>query len=189
MKAELIIKTIEQYTAENGDIKLILTAPQAQRGAISALMDKYRKDKEKDTERLYGAEIAPYNPKRSYEANSYFWVLCDKVAKALKSTKEEIYRKAIREVGQFEIVPIKDLAVDTYIKRWSKNGLGWFAETQEGSKITGYTRVVTYFGSSSYNRSEMTRIIEYLIDECRELGIETITPEEKAKMLAHIKEE
>lgn len=190
MKAEqIIVKTIERYTTEDGDIKLILTLPKAQGGATAALMANYRKDKEKDAERLYGALISPYNPQRSQDANAYMWVLCDKIAKAIRSTKEDVYRKAIREVGQFETVPIKDEAVDTYINRWSKNGLGWFAEKQEGSKIPGYSRVVTYFGSSCYNRAEMVRLIDNIADECRELGIETITPEEKARMIAHIKEE
>jgi hypothetical protein len=47
-------------------------------------------------------EIKEYHEKRSLDANAYCFVLCQKIANVIRSTKEEVYRKAIKEVGTFE---------------------------------------------------------------------------------------
>ena len=122
--------------------------------------------------------VKEYRPKRSLDANAKFWTLCGQVAKHLKSTKEEIYKRTIRDFGVSEIVPIRNDAVATYIKRWDTNGLGWFCETIGASKLQGYTNVITYFGSSSYDSKEMWQITEAICDDCREAGIPTESPAE-----------
>jgi HD superfamily phosphohydrolase len=40
-----------------------------------------------------------------------------------------------------------------------------------------------YYGSSSYNSHQMTRLLNNIIYECQALGIETKTPDEIANML------
>lgn len=126
--------------------------------------------------------IKEHRPKRSLDANAYFWTLCDKVAEKLNTTKEEVYKEKIRECGAFEIVPIRADVVDSYIHRWSKNGLGWFAEPLGDSKLKGYTNVITYFGSSTYDSKEMSRITESLCEDCKDLGIQTESPDELQRM-------
>ena len=126
--------------------------------------------------------VKEYRPHRSKDANAYFWTLCDKVAEAIKSTKEDIYKEKISECGVFEIVPIRNDAVESYINRWRKNGLGWFAEPLGDSKLKGYTNVITYFGSSTYDSKEMSRITESLVEDCKELGISTVAPDELQRM-------
>ena len=126
--------------------------------------------------------VKEYRPKRSRDANAYFWTLCDKVAEKLNITKEEVYKEKIKECGVFEIVPLKNEAVDRYTAMWGKNGLGWFCESMGASKIQGYTNVITYFGSSTYNSKEMSRITDSLMEDCKELGIQTVSPVELQKM-------
>lgn len=128
------------------------------------------------------AEIKQYRNKRSLDANSYLWVLCHKIAEVIRATKEEVYKKAIREVGQFEIVPIKDEAVNRWIEVWDSKGLGWFAEVMEDSKLAGYKKVISYYGSSVYDSKEMSILIDYIVDECKGLNIETMTPAELAAL-------
>ena len=36
-----------------------------------------------------------------------------------------------------------------------------------------FTNVITYYGSSVYNTAEMTKLIELIIQECKQLDIET----------------
>ena len=81
-------------------------------------------------------------------------------------------------MGQFEILPIRDDAVETWIRRWGDKGLGWFAEVMEESKLPGYTKVISYFGSSCYNTREMAVLIDELVATAQELGIETLPPDE-----------
>ena len=47
----------------------------------------------------------------------------------------------------------------------------------------GFTNVITYYGSSSYNTAEMTKLIDLIVQECKQLGIETKTPEELRSLL------
>jgi len=65
---------------------------------------------------------------------------------------------------------------------WQKNGLGWFCE----KAIDEYGQVVllAYNGSSSYNTKQMTRLIDSVIQDCKEQQIETMTPEELKSLLA-----
>lgn len=122
--------------------------------------------------------------KRSLDANAYLWVLCDKIAKELKSTKEEVYIEFIRRVGVFEVVPVKSDTVDKFIEHWENIGKGWFCEIVGKSKLEGYTNISTYYGSSVYDITEMFRLTEEVISEAKGLGIETMTPDEVQNMLS-----
>ena len=117
-------------------------------------------------------EVKEYKEKRSLDANAYAWVLLGKLQDKLHIPKEEIYRDAIKNIGSYEVIPIKNEAVNKFRQAWSKKGLGWITETTK-SKLDGYTNVLAYYGSSIYDTKEMTRFIEQIIQECEQLDIET----------------
>ena len=123
-------------------------------------------------------KVDEYHPKRSLDANSLLWILCSKIAEKIGGTKEEVYRKSIHEVGQFEITPIKHEAVKRWREAWESNGVGWISEAHSQSKIEGYTNMINYFGSSTYDSREMTILIDNIVQECKSLGIDTMPPEE-----------
>lgn len=124
----------------------------------------------------------PHKEKRGNDANSYMWVLCDKIAQKINSTKEEVYRDAIRNVGVFEIVPIRKDAVERFIDNWKHNGVGWVCESLGESKLEGYEKIVTYYGSSTYNTKEMARLVDYIVEEAKGQGIEVLPPNELQSM-------
>lgn len=117
-------------------------------------------------------EVKEYKEKRSLDANAYAWVLLGKLQDKLHIPKEEIYRDAIKNIGSYEVIPIKNEAVEKFRQAWGKKGLGWITETTK-SKLDGYTNVLAYYGSSIYDKKEMTRFIEQIIQECEQLDIET----------------
>lgn len=123
--------------------------------------------------------------KRSLDANSYCWALCDLIAQKLHTTKVEIYQKAIKEVGVFDTIPVRDDAVERWIANWDKNGLGWVCELIGKSKWKGYTNIQIYFGSSTYGTKEMARLIDNLVFWAQELGI----PTESKERIEKLKEE
>ena len=47
-------------------------------------------------------EIKKWRDKRSLSANALLWAVCEELAQAMKITKLEVYRKAIREVGVYQ---------------------------------------------------------------------------------------
>lgn len=122
-------------------------------------------------------EIKEHRQKRSLDANGYLWVLISKIQDVIGIPKEDIYRDMIKGVGVYEVVPIKNEAVNKFCEAWQKNGLGWITETTK-SKLDGYTNVLAYYGSSEYDTKEMSRLIDGIVQECRELDIETKSDEE-----------
>ena len=127
-------------------------------------------------------EVKEYKEKRSLDSNAYCWALLGKLQDKLHIPKEDIYRALIREIGSYVIVPIKNEAVGKFRHAWSKNGLGWITETMK-SKLKGFTNVVAYYGSSEYNSSEMSKLIDLVIQECQQQGIETKSQKEIESML------
>ena len=113
------------------------------------------------------------------------WSLCTDIGKALTPPipKEEVYRKAIRDVGEYEPLPIREDAVETFQRRWASHGTGWFAEVVDNSKLKGYKLVFAYYGSSTYDTSAMSRLIDYLVQDARNMGLPLPATKEQEEML------
>lgn len=125
-------------------------------------------------------DIKKYRHKRSLDANSYFWVLVDKLAEVTGQEKTRIYRNAIREIGGVsETVCIKTEAVNKLCEGWNKNGLGWQTDIMP-SKLKGCSNVVLYYGSSTYDTKQMSMLIDSIVQDCKSVGVETMTPDELA---------
>lgn len=134
-------------------------------------------------DKSYKLVLSEIRQKRSLNANAYAWVLMDKLAEKTRVPKTEIYKSYIKEIGgNSEIVCVMNEALDDLKRGWEHNGLGWLTDTLP-SKIPGCTNVVLYFGSSIYDTKQMSRLIDMIIQDCRENDIEYLTPDELAKML------
>ena len=133
--------------------------------------------------KVYEADLKEHRKKRSLDANAYCFVLISKIAEKTGVSIEEIYRKAVREIGgNNTVVCVKDEAVDALRSGWKLKGLGWQTETM-GSKLDGCTNVVLYYGSSTYDTKTMSRLIDYVVQDAKALGIETLTPRELAALV------
>lgn len=111
--------------------------------------------------------------KRSTNANAYAWELIDNIAEKTGIRKVEIYREAIKNIGGVsEIVCVPNRAVETFVKVWNDKGIGWMAETMD-SKLKGCTNVLITYGSSVYDTAQMSRLIDLLVQDAKELGIPT----------------
>ena len=118
--------------------------------------------------------------KKSLNINNYMWQLCDKIAQKTKTTKEDVYRQAIREKGVWFDGKYDAKDVDDICKTWESNGVGWFAEPILIGSEEAEIRL--YKGSSVYNGSEMNRIVDFIVEEAKEQGIQTMTPNEILKL-------
>ena len=122
-------------------------------------------------------EITEYHEKRSLSANAYAWVLINKIADVLRKSKEEVYLQMLKDYGQSEFVSVRsDINVKGYFKYFEEYGTGHV----QGREFTHYK---IYKGSSEYNSKEMAILIDGIIQEAQNLGIETITPAEKEKLI------
>lgn len=146
-----------------GQVEITFTAPKSVLRAFEELTDK-----------PLSVTVKDFRQKRSLSQNAYLWVLLDKLAAKLERSKEDIYKVYVRDYGVFEFLPIRNDAVERFVSNWSKNGLGWFTEDLGESKLNGYTKLIAYYGSSTYNSKEMTRLIVAVIQDCEEQGIQTM---------------
>ena len=126
---------------------------------------------------LYDVDIRKHREKRSLDANAYYWKLCGELAEAVNEEPERIYRRHIRDVGNYEVLCIQERALDTFRRTWTSGHLGRFVETR-ASKLPGCVTVLAYYGSSDFDKSQMSRLIDNCIQDCKALGIETLSDRE-----------
>lgn len=145
-------------------------------------------DDKRDTEKL-SICIDDYSESRTGRANRYMWQLCGKLADAMTTkrdiyTKDDIYRKAIREVGiykDFEDMTPAD--AKTLRAAWEMLGTGWITEQLDYMPDGEGVIIRCYYGSSKYTVRQMSRLIDYIVQDCVALGIETKDPAEVASLL------
>ena len=147
----------------DGQIEITFTTSKSVLRAIDGLPDK-----------PLAVTVKEFRQKRTLSQNAYLWVLLDKLAEKVNRSKEDIYKIYIKDFGVFEYLPIKNEAVERFISCWSKNGIGWFTEDLGESKLDGYTKLIAYYGSSTYNSKEMARLIDAVIQDCEEQDIQTM---------------
>lgn len=129
----------------------------------------------------YVAQIQQKRDKRSLNANAYAWTLMDKMAEVLRTDKDSVYLTMLERYGRCTYIAVIPEAAERVKETWrTARELG---EVTVNGKAG--IQLQCYYGSSTYNTKEMSRLIDGIVSECKDLGIETMTPEE----LARIKEE
>ncbi|MBO7240201.1 MAG: hypothetical protein J6V23_06940 [Bacteroidaceae bacterium] len=142
-----------------------------------------------EDDKEYEVVIDKLKKKRSNDANAYYWQLIGQLSAKINVPTREIYRTHIKDVGDnFEIVPIREIAVEAWINAWESRGLGWCCECLGESKMRDYMNVICFYGSSTYDTRQMSRLIELCVADCKEQGIETMTPQELASLMQGYKE-
>ena len=132
----------------------------------------------KDTECDFS--VKKHREKRSKNANAYCWQLIGQIAESMNMTAEQVYRDAIKRVGVFQDVELTERAAETMQHVWREHGIGWISEKVDDTADGVLIRF--YYGSSVYNTKQMSRLIDDIVADAKELGIETKTPEELARM-------
>ena len=131
-------------------------------------------------EKLLDVEIKVHREKRSLNANAYLWVLLSKLAEALNTNKDELYLLMLERYGIFTHIIVKPEAVDKVMQTWrTVRNLGGI---HIGGKIG--VQLQCYFGSSTYNTKEMATLIDGIVGECKEMGIEALPSDEIEAMKA-----
>jgi hypothetical protein len=183
-----------KYIDVNGEYSCIRILPN---GNTELVLEIPRKDKKSlldGVDAIMAAGLpplwitaSPIKKKRSLNANDYLWVLCGKLAEKMQNggvsvTKEGIYRHHIRRVGKYTTLAVKENAVKSFMEAWERNGVGWFCNVADTHK-DGWKKVFVYFGSSTYSTKEMSILIDSVIQECQNQGIETMPKEELDSLL------
>jgi hypothetical protein len=150
---------------------LIIRPEREDLGLAMALVRKHK-------DKLYNLEVKEHRKKRSLDANAYAWVLIHKLAEAMKISPVEVYREAIRNMGNnFTPMCVREQDAEALKKNWSSHGLGWLCEDLGQSQVPGCVNLACYHGSSCYTSSQMAVLIDNLVQDCKALDIETLPPD------------
>jgi len=119
--------------------------------------------------------------KRSKDANAYFWSLLKQLSEKLNTPQMVLYRHYIREVGESEILSMPVKAVAPFERAWTKDHKGRFCEVLESNDRLAFMQV--FYGSSDFDSKTMGILIDLLVADCKEQGIDTDTPAERERLL------
>lgn len=121
-----------------------------------------------DKSTIYDLKIDKHRNKRSLDANNYAWHLINEIANALRMSKEEVYLRMLKDYGQREYVSM--------LANVNPNRISKYYEEQGTFKHNNNTfkSYMLYIGTSQYDSKEMSIFIDGLVQEARNLGIETL---------------
>lgn len=141
---------------------------------ISLLLDTKDKDtinKLKNENKL-NIELKKYRKKRSKNSNNYAWELITEIANVLRTSKEEVYITMLKRYGQIQMISVLEgIDVSKFIKYYEEAG----TSILNGKKFKHYK---VYTGSSEMDTRQMSILIDGIVSEAKELGIETMPPAE-----------
>ena len=140
------------------------------------------------TDKDVDIDIRKASKRRSKTANDFCWAMCTDIAKAIRSTKEEVYRKALwdtrDQIQAYDTLQIRADAVDFFRKGWSHHGIGWFTEVIDYSTSPGYKTVFAFHGSSTFSTSQMHILLESLKQDMVNMNLPIlVSKEEEERMM------
>ena len=170
-----------------GTIKDINIDYETRKAKISLLLDTKEIElvEQLKNENKLNIELKKYRQKRGLNANNYFWKLLQEICELAEIDTIEEYKRRVKELGIFRRFKIEKDNVKTFKKMWNAQGIAWFCEIFDTEIINNaeFKIINAYYGSSSFNSKQMSRLIDGLVQDCKTYGIETKTPEEIKSLL------
>lgn len=127
-----------------------------------------------------------HREKRSLNANSYFYVLCGKIADVLGTSKAEVHNEMLARYGQEKrdadgnlVCTLAPASVD-----YSKEETRHYKPTGQREERNGfiYYWYIEMKPSHEYNSQEFAKLLDGVISECKELDIEVLSDDEIKRM-------
>ena len=128
----------------------------------------------------YDCEITLHREKRSKNANDYSWVLQDKIAKALNRRIDDIHNEMVLQYGVLETYSVLKEACESAIRLFDYYKI--LGESEVNGKV--FVHIRAGLGTHTYNTAEMSKFIDGVVQEAKDLDIETKTPSEIAELKA-----
>lgn len=149
-------------------------------GKAMALVRKHK-------DRLYDMDVKEHRKKRSLDANAMLWSLINQMSVVLRIPPDEIYQGYIPDVGDnFTWHPEKPETVKQFSDGWCRGHIGRMVDDVGPCRLPdlrGYRLLKCYYGSSEYDVPTFSRLLDLVIQDCKNIGIETISERERSLLL------
>lgn len=120
-----------------------------------------------------------YRKKRSLDANALLWKCLGDIAQALRIDKWQVYLMMLKRYGKFTHIVVKENAVEAVKKQWRECEIVGEI-TVNGQKAV---QMLCYFGSSTLDTKEFSVLLDGVISEMKEMGLETPVSEDMKRAL------
>lgn len=142
-----------------------------------------------DKKQIWDIEPHKEKAKRSLNANAYFHVLVQKLAQAQTPpiSLARCKNMMIADYGQPEYIDGQQAIIKSNVPHEKMQEIEYLHTalvkvSEENNTPVYFYRI--YRGSHTYNTEEMQKLIAGTVQECENVGIETATPNEIARMIA-----
>lgn len=140
-----------------------------------------------EAQNLMGKELrlkaVQWRERRSLDANAYYHVLLSQLAAKLDTTHDELHEQYIRRCAfpdrlsdgsAITVTLASFVPIETMGGYWMR-----IRESKDG-KFIAYMKLK---GSSDMDSAEMSKLIDEVVEDCKENGIDTATPDEQERMI------
>lgn len=119
---------------------------------------------------VYDAEIKKHYEKRSLNANALFWKGCGLIAQATSRDNWSVYLDLLKDYGEYTYIVVKPQAVAKFKETYR------LCEEVGEIEINGKKgmQLLCFYGSSTYDKKQMARLIDGMMQEIRALDIEFV---------------
>ena len=119
--------------------------------------------------------ISKWRNSRSKDANALLWACLGKIAAALGGDKWDYYIDSLRKYGKSTLVTVSREAIGVFQTEWRA--------CEIVGERNGRLDVLCYYGSSTYDTKEFSALLDGVIEDMRQAGIDTPTQEELQRAL------
>ena len=130
-----------------------------------------------DKDTVYDLKIDKHRNKRSLNANAYSWVLQNELSNVMRLSKEEVHFEMLKRYGQRDYVSLlANIDPGFYFEYYEEQGV-----YKHGNNT--FKSYMIYKPTRKYDSREMSVFIDGVVQECRNLGIETLEDLEIKQMI------
>lgn len=163
-----------------GRIKNVSRDWQTNKPVISIEVDSIPEDLQELTAiKDLDISIKKHRNRRSLDANGLLWKCLGDIAAAIDSDKWSVYLQMLKKYGEYTYVVVKPQAVDMLKLQWR--------ECEEVGDIDIHgekaIQMLCYYGSSTYDSKQFSRLLDGVMYEMKQMGLETPTDEAMKRSL------
>ena len=141
---------------------------------VSLNIEEEPGDIEKLKDKRLRIKITEYKQKRSLDANALLWHCLGKMGKAFTPPRDkwEMYLEELRKYGKYSYVLMDQKAVDSFKQMWRETEIVGEVDVN-GRKAV---QLLCYYGSSTYNTKEFSVLLDGVIEDMKDLGLQPPIP-------------
>lgn len=128
-------------------------------------------------------DLKKWSEKRSLTANAYFHVLCGKIASVLEISDARAKNILIGKYGQLDFVDGEVCTIKSNISSEQMLEQEHLHCREVNGPDVNCHYYLVYRGSHTYDSKEFSRLLNGTVQDAKELGIETIPPDELKRMM------